>query len=1337
MKRPLNYIRRHPKMSAGIAAMFLAALVTFVVRAAGPAQGPVHASAPGGIALASATTGSASSTHSAFTALTRHERHAVATTATTTTTAGRSGGHGVATQPTTSAALSQSLQQATGLTPSQVTSRNVCPSLGRGQARCAAEALVLRSNGTLVRPRVRREATLGRVHPLRRSATGRRAAAGSTTAAPTTGQPTSVTPPTPDTPAYLQQAYDLSYLSQTGGTGDTVGIVDAYDDATAQSDLDTYRSNYGLSACDSGCFTKVNESGNASPLPAASSDWDTEISLDLDAVSAICPNCHILLVEASSSNQSDLQAAMQTAARLHANQISDSWTLTGSGHVSNYTPSGVPTVAATGDQGYVGSLTPGSDNYPAAFPGVTAAGGTSLAPAATSNARGFSESAWSVTQTPDGPAGGGSGCDVNESRPTYQPNMGCNGRAYADLSADADPNTGLEVVDDGNWGVLGGTSLAAPLIAAYYAITGIDDTTSSTSGKWAYTTPDSALLNDITSGSNGTCSAYPYICTAGTGYDGPTGMGSISGAVATGAPGIGGPPIKPQYTPATPGASNPDSYTESTRADGATITGGIYPNGLDTTWWIQYWPANGGGSVQQTPASDIGSGTSPVMVTGYPTHLSSSTTYDYELVAQNSDGTTDGYTYSFTTGTQSTTAPVAAFTSSPAAATPGSSVSFSASGSTDSGASIEDYSWDFGDGTTADSHGTPTDTHSYTKAGTYNVTLIVTNSNGESETITQTVTVDSAPTASFNVPAQPTPGTATAFNAGGSTDSVGTITDYSWNFGDGSPVDDAGNAATATHSYATRGHYTVTLTVTNDAGQTATFHQTITVDDPPTVTISPTVAVTTPGSTVSFNGTATAPDSGGSITGLSWNFGDPSSANNTSTATNPSHLFANAGTYTVTLTATDDLGVTTQATATVKVDAPPTASFSASATTATPATPGTAVSFNASASSDSVGTITNYSWSFGDGSSDLNETTPTDTHTYATRGNYTVQLTVTNDDGQTAQSTQTVTVDDPPTASVTPSATVSTPSSPVSFTSTAASPDAGGSISTYNWSFGDNTSASVQNPSHTYTSPGVYTVTLTVTDDLGVSSSASTTITIDAVPSVTFTPSANPVTAGSTVAFNAGGSSDSYGTITSYNWNFGDGTTATGAAPSHAYASPGTYTVSLTVTNDAGQSATQTGTITVNSAASPTPPTTTTTTTTTPPTPTPTPAPTPAPVPTAQPLSASLTGAKKQKLAPALAHGVKVSLAVSQSTRATFQVTLPVLQSKLAHGPRSKNASIALLRTGAQTLGAGTHAISLKLSRAAARELASSGPLVLTVKVTLAEAGGGTLTRSVKITLAR
>ena len=194
------------------------------------------------------------------------------------------------------------------------------------------------------------------------------------------------------------------------------------------------------------------------------------------------------------------------------------------------------------------------------------------------------------------------------------------GRAYADISADADPATGLSFYDsnNGGWGVIGGTSLAAPLIAAYYAITGVNGTTP----QWAYTS--SALLNDPTSGSSGTCAAaIRYICNAGPAYDGPTGVGSISGAVASGAPGIGGPPIS---------SGNSTTYTQSTRSRGATIKGGIYPNGSDTTWWIEYGPTTSYGS--QTPPIDIGSGTAPVSVTGYLSGLSPATPYHYRLVSQ-------------------------------------------------------------------------------------------------------------------------------------------------------------------------------------------------------------------------------------------------------------------------------------------------------------------------------------------------------------------------------------------------------------------------------------------------------------------------------------------------------------------------------------------------------------------------------------------------------------------------------------------------------------------------------------------------------------------------------
>jgi subtilase family serine protease len=348
------------------------------------------------------------------------------------------------------------------------------------------------------------------------------------------------------TPAYVQQAYDLSYLSQAGGGGDTVAVVDAYDDPTAEADLGVYRAKFGLPACTTanGCFKKVNQTGATAPLPVAQTDWEQEISLDLDAVSAICPQCHILLVEAKSSGFSDLQTAMNTAHSLGANQISASWSGTQSTVPSVFhTFTGVATVAATGDYGYADG---GQDNYPAALPNVTAAGGTSLTPATGSSARGFSEGAWSF----DGWNGGGSGCDLHYNRPGYQPAKGCTGRAYADLSADADPSSGLEVYDNGSWSLVGGTSLSAPLIAGYYAITGAAAGTP----RWAYT--NSGRFNDVVSGSTGACAAnIAFICQAGPGYDGPTGVGSISGAVITGAPGIGGPSISSD--------SGTNSYTQN------------------------------------------------------------------------------------------------------------------------------------------------------------------------------------------------------------------------------------------------------------------------------------------------------------------------------------------------------------------------------------------------------------------------------------------------------------------------------------------------------------------------------------------------------------------------------------------------------------------------------------------------------------------------------------------------------------------------------------------------------------------------------------------------------
>jgi hypothetical protein len=261
-------------------------------------------------------------------------------------------------------------------------------------------------------------------------------------------------------PADLQSAYNLPSPSSTAGTGETVGIVDAFDDPNAASDLATYRSQFGLKPCTTanGCFSKVNQSGGTS-YPASNSSWAQEISLDLDMVSAICPNCHILLVEASSTSDANLAAAVNRAAALGATQISNSYGEPEfSGDVSeqaNYNHPGIDVVAAAGDDGY-------GVSYPAASQYVTAVGGTSLSRA--SNARGWTESAWSGT---------GSGCSAYTPKPAWQTDTGCGRRTVADVSADANPSTGVAVYDtsgSGGWLVFGGTSVATPIIASGAAL---------------------------------------------------------------------------------------------------------------------------------------------------------------------------------------------------------------------------------------------------------------------------------------------------------------------------------------------------------------------------------------------------------------------------------------------------------------------------------------------------------------------------------------------------------------------------------------------------------------------------------------------------------------------------------------------------------------------------------------------------------------------------------------------------------------------------------------------------------------------------------------------------
>lgn len=328
----------------------------------------------------------------------------------------------------------------------------------------------------------------------------------------TSGKPQVTATPSGYGPADLQSAYGLAGLASGGRT---VAIVDAYDDPTAESDLAVYRSQYNLPACTTanGCFRKVGQTGGAK-YPRADAGWAAEVSLDLDMVSAACPDCRILLVEAGSSSFSNLGAAVNYAATQGVSAISNSYGGSDSAAIPAYDHPGIAITASTGDSGY-------GIESPASFDSVVAVGGTSLTKAA-GTSRGWTESAWS---------GAGSGCSTQNKKPSWQTAVTqCSGKATADVSAVADPNTGVAVYDSTSyrgrkgWQVYGGTSASSPIIASVYTLSG------NTSGYPAsYTWAHSSGLNDVTSGSNGTCPTSVW-CTAGTGWDGPTGLGTPKGA---------------------------------------------------------------------------------------------------------------------------------------------------------------------------------------------------------------------------------------------------------------------------------------------------------------------------------------------------------------------------------------------------------------------------------------------------------------------------------------------------------------------------------------------------------------------------------------------------------------------------------------------------------------------------------------------------------------------------------------------------------------------------------------------------------------------------------------
>jgi hypothetical protein len=356
-------------------------------------------------------------------------------------------------------------------------------------------------------------------------------------------------------PADLQSAYSLaSALSAMTTPGAaTVAVVDAYDDPYAASDLATYRATMsaakdpstGLtgtaipplcsSTVTSGCvtFTKVNQSGGSS-YPRGNTGWGEEISLDLDMISAVCPDCNIMLVEASSNSFSNLETAVAYAKSLHPAAVTNSYggsefsSETSYNSTYSYSSSGGPTAvtAATGDNGY-------GVEFPAASPDLTAVGGTTLTYSGTGSTLVWNpQTVWS---------GAGAGCSAYETMPTWQASSAfdvpsvCTSRQVGDVSAVADPNTGVAVYDtygESGWMVFGGTSASTQIVGAMYGLA---------AGGGAEQPSPGGLYNEtgvtpVTSGSDGSCGGT-YLCTAGTGspssgYAGPVGVGVPDGVGA-------------------------------------------------------------------------------------------------------------------------------------------------------------------------------------------------------------------------------------------------------------------------------------------------------------------------------------------------------------------------------------------------------------------------------------------------------------------------------------------------------------------------------------------------------------------------------------------------------------------------------------------------------------------------------------------------------------------------------------------------------------------------------------------------------------------------------------
>ncbi|MEA5387277.1 PKD domain-containing protein [Haloarculaceae archaeon H-GB11] len=565
-------------------------------------------------------------------------------------------------------------------------------------------------------------------------------------------------------------------------------------------------------------------------------------------------------------------------------------------------------------------------------------------------------------------------------------------------------------------------------------------------------------------------------------------------------------------------------------------------------------------------------------------------TYNVSVRVTDTSGNVGTATHEVTVRTVDTEQPTADL-AVPSEVNVGESVLLNASGSVDNN-EITEYRWDVdGDGTVDETTTSPTYSHSYGSLGNRSASVTVADGHGNVDTATATVNVTDAvaPEAGvIDAPDRANVSESVSFVAANATDNH-EIAAYEWSFGDG----ETATGSSVSHGYTETGTYTVSLTVRDTAGNTANATTTVDVADPDTSPPSPTLTVpelVAAGSSVLLDASGTTDDRG--VVEYRWDVDGDGTIDNTTTTSTYAHTYTAAGNRTVRVTAVDEAGNTASASATISVTARDTESPAASLDGPKTGSPGEPVHLDASNSTDNEG-ITEFRWDVhGDGSIDATTTTPTYDHTYDDPGTYQPTIIAVDAAGNKGSANETIRV----TVAGSPTAEIDAPESVTagdSFTATAQTEHVDTANATFDWTFGDGSSATGENVSHSYDSNGTYNISLTVIDLAGETTTANTTITVrrpDSEPPTAALTVSDTGSSASTVQLNASASTDDVG-ITEYRWDVdGDGITdarTTSPTYDHTYGDSGTFSPAVTVVDAAGKTARATDTYTVANTPAP------------------------------------------------------------------------------------------------------------------------------------------------------